>query len=554
MHYTTIEGSRLHKNNIHNMKKLLLLTLLAAATVVTGCKKDDKTEGPALTLNKNKMTLTVSSLETLTVTAPSAFAADPNLRWVSQSPTVASVGADGQVKGLKPGQALVYGYVEGQNAVRGECLVTVTAAALALTEHTMVANAGELLDIEFQYSSPMTTSWNVGLLQSDTSSIMKILKLATDPNALTAGKPANYDPATGKGKFKVVGVSPGDMWLKVFNAAANPKGKATGPAIDSVLITIKPVAVTSFDFDAKCPDQIAMGDDTQKVLVEILPKAADYRVIYYKSLNTNVLTVNAAGKITPVAVGTAAVIAQTDDGQIIRKNIDIIEGVANEFGFTEDVFNVTAGSKVKLSINTKPAGVEAIINVRVDNNGYQGSPLSTIGVSQSGVDGSFSAIALYGTSGTGSAQVIATTTNSDGDVIADTCIVNVNALSPALVLLKAAYYGDNLGTETFVTAYLNNYSNLPVTLRKATLFIAKGTVVAAGDTLTSNKVVEVLDNLNINTPASVGVSKVSFAKVPSVPAQRKGYKVTYVFQAGSATYTLTQAVVAGNGASFVGKK
>lgn len=536
------------------MKKLLLLTLLAAATVVTGCKKDDKTEGPALTLNKNKMTLTVSSLETLTVTAPSAFAADPNLRWVSQSPTVASVGADGQVKGLKPGQALVYGYVEGQNAVRGECLVTVTAAALALTEHTMVANAGELLDIEFQYSSPMTTSWNVGLLQSDTSSIMKILKLATDPNALTAGKPANYDPATGKGKFKVVGVSPGDMWLKVFNAAANPKGKATGPAIDSVLITIKPVAVTSFDFDAKCPDQIAMGDDTQKVLVEILPKAADYRVIYYKSLNTNVLTVNAAGKITPVAVGTAAVIAQTDDGQIIRKNIDIIEGVANEFGFTEDVFNVTAGSKVKLSINTKPAGVEAIINVRVDNNGYQGSPLSTIGVSQSGVDGSFSAIALYGTSGTGSAQVIATTTNSDGDVIADTCIVNVNALSPALVLLKAAYYGDNLGTETFVTAYLNNYSNLPVTLQKATLFIAKGTVVAAGDTLTSNKVVEVLDNLNINTPAQIGVSKVSFAKVPAVPAQRKGYKVTYVFQAGSATYTLTQAVVAGNGASFVGKK
>lgn len=109
------------------MKKFrfLFTLVVAAATILTGCKKEEDLSVKGITLNKTSVTLKPGAEEILTFTIFPSNASNKSVTWSSSDEAIATVSAEGTLTAVKPGSATIT-VKTTENNETATCAVTVS--------------------------------------------------------------------------------------------------------------------------------------------------------------------------------------------------------------------------------------------------------------------------------------------------------------------------------------------------------------------------------------------------------------------------------------------
>jgi uncharacterized protein YjdB len=252
---------------------------------MASCKKDEEVAVSGITLNKSALPLVVGTQEKLTATVTPQNASHAEVSWSSDNPEIASVTA-GTVKAVKAGSAVVTAAAGGKSAT---CTVTVTNAVVAVTGVTVTPvskelTVGEVFTLEAVVAPDNATNPAVSWSSNNTDA-------------------ATVNPATGEISAEAAGTA-------VITATTADGGKTA-----SCTVTVNDPAIMVTDV-AVYPEnyELVMGE-TFTPVATVYPAEASNKTVTWSSDNTDAATVNpATGEVTPVAPGTAEIIATTEDG------------------------------------------------------------------------------------------------------------------------------------------------------------------------------------------------------------------------------------------------
>ncbi|MDO4556401.1 MAG: Ig-like domain-containing protein, partial [Lachnospiraceae bacterium] len=171
----------------------------ASSYVMSDKEKTFEVEG--VTLNKTSMNVIASKTAKLTATISPANATDKTLTWASSDEAVATVDANGTVKGIKAGTAVIT--VTTANGKKAECKVTVTKLTIAAPKNVKAVSASyNSMKLTWSKSTNATTYY----IYRATSKSGKYSRIATAKTTnytdkkLSPGKTYYYKLKAGSGK------------------------------------------------------------------------------------------------------------------------------------------------------------------------------------------------------------------------------------------------------------------------------------------------------------------------------------------------------------------
>ena len=247
-----------------------------------------ETDAPAtavtsVELDADEMTLKVGDEGQLQATVAPEDATDKTVTWSSDKTSVATVDATGKVTAVAEGEATITAKAGDKTAT---CKVTVTAATVAVTsvaldKTTLALTVGDAAvqltaTVAPEDATDKTVTWS-----SDKESVATV-------------------DATGK----VTAVAAGEATI---TAKAGDK-----TATCKVTVTAATVAVTSVALD-KTTLALTVGDAAVQLTATVAPEDATDKTVTWSSDKTSVATVDATGKVTAVAEGTATITAKAGD-------------------------------------------------------------------------------------------------------------------------------------------------------------------------------------------------------------------------------------------------
>ena len=239
-----------------------------------------------VSLDRTELTLTEGETETLTATVKPDNADNRKVTWSSDKTEIATVGGDGRVTAVKPGEAVVTVTTEdgGKTAT---CKVTVKAKAVGVTEVTL-------------------DKTELTLTEGETGTLTATVKPDNADNRKVAWSSDKTDVATVDGAGKVTAVKPGEA---VVTVTTEDGGKT---ATCKVTVKAKVVPVTGVDVK---PWSVTIGaNGTTKLTCTVAPSNATNRNVRWESDNPSVATVDSDGNVRAVSAGVAKVSAVTEDG------------------------------------------------------------------------------------------------------------------------------------------------------------------------------------------------------------------------------------------------
>ena len=248
------------------------------------CKVTVTTDVSSVSLSAAKITIGKGKTTTLSATVNPSTASDMSVTWTSSNKKVATVGNNGQVKGIKAGTATIT--VTTANGKTANCEVTVSEVTLnAKTMPLQVKKSTSALKATVSTKSDSVKSW--------TSSNKKV-------------------------------------------ATVNSKGKVTAKKVGTTKITV----TTKSGATATCTVKVQKGEVTTKSLsisskkvtlqtkksttltVTRNPISATEKITWSSS-NKKVATVNSKGKVTAKKAGTATITAKTSNGKKITCKVTV---------------------------------------------------------------------------------------------------------------------------------------------------------------------------------------------------------------------------------------
>ena len=247
------------------------VTVKANAVAVTG-----------VTLNKASVELNVGASETLTATIAPADATNKNVTWASSDAAIATVDANGKVTGVKAGTATITVTTEdgGKTAT---CQVTVKANTVAVTGVTL-------------------NQTSISLVPGAGEGLKATVTPADATNKKVTWKSSNEAIATVDANGIVRGVAAGTATITV----TTEDGGYTATCAVEVINIVNATGVTL----NKTSTTIAVGA-SETLTATVTPDNATFKNVTWKSSNEAVATVDASGKVTGVAKGTATITVTT---------------------------------------------------------------------------------------------------------------------------------------------------------------------------------------------------------------------------------------------------
>ena len=242
-----------------------------------------------VSISKTTLVLVEGESETLSASVAPSNATNKKFSWSSSKTSVAAVDDNGKVTAVAAGTATITVMTADGNKT-ATCTVTVEAAAIPVTgvsfdKPTASLTVGEDLTLKVtikpEEASNKKVSWS-----SDKTSVVTV-----DDNG------------------KVTAIAPGTATITVTTADGNMKATCT--------ITVKEakVAVTGVKLN-KSTTQLTVGG-TETLTATVNPSNASNKKVSWSSSNTSVAKVDANGKVTAVAAGTATITVKTADGNKI---------------------------------------------------------------------------------------------------------------------------------------------------------------------------------------------------------------------------------------------
>lgn len=274
-------------------KFFALFTILLSISLITtySCKKE-KDKSVSVTevgLNKTSTTLIEGETETLVATVMPENATDKSVVWESSNKSAAAVSQEGLVTAVGEGKATIT-VKTNDGGFSASCEVTVNKKVIAVTgvklsAASMTLREGEKGTLTATVEPANATNKNVEWWTSDLDVVSVIS---------TSGGSNGYVEARKAGKAMVtVKTEDGE-----FSASCE------------ITVEKKEVPVTGISIE---PSSLKLpAGDTYSLIPHVQPSDATNQNIKWLSTNESVATVNAEGKVTAVAAGSAEIRAMLE--------------------------------------------------------------------------------------------------------------------------------------------------------------------------------------------------------------------------------------------------
>ena len=274
-------------------KFFALFTILLSISLITtySCKKE-KVKSVSVTgvgLNKTSTTLIEGETETLVATVMPENATDKSVVWESGNESAATVSQEGLVTAVGEGKATIT-VKTNDGGFSASCEVNVNKKAIAVTgvklsAASMTLREGEKGTLSATVEPANATNKNVEWWTSDLDVVSVIS---------TSGSSNGYVEARKAGKATVtVKTEDGE-----FSASCE------------ITVEKKEVPVTGISIE---PSSLKLpAGDTYSLIPHVQPSDATNQNIKWLSTNESVATVNAEGKVTAVAAGSAEIRAMLE--------------------------------------------------------------------------------------------------------------------------------------------------------------------------------------------------------------------------------------------------
>ena len=279
------------------------VTALSAGEAVITVKTDDgnftdtcnvkvsnaNVAAESVTLDESEISLTVGGNKALTATVLPEDATNKNVSWLSSDEAVAKVDNSGLVTGIAAGEAVITVTTE-DGGFTAECTVKVTEAVIAVesvsldkSELDLTVGSGYTLNAKVlpENATDKTVTWS-----SDNEDVATV-----DENGKVTAKAAGTAKITVKTND---GAKEAECTVKVTEASGET------------------VAVTGVTLDLHEKEMIVGDSVTLNAIIE--PADATNKNVSWESDNDDIVKVEANGKVTAVAAGTAIVTVTTEDG------------------------------------------------------------------------------------------------------------------------------------------------------------------------------------------------------------------------------------------------
>ena len=359
-----------------------------------------------ITLNRSTLSLYTGQVYTLIPTVLPSTATNKQVTWSSTNTKIVSVNTNGVVTGVAAGTAVVIAKtVDGGFAA--SCSVTVTkkvdVTAIKLNKTSLSLNKGDqfLLDVTVTPSnaSEKGVIWasnnkNVATVSStgvvtavgNGSAIISatakdggfVAKCTVNISSQVTGvrvSPNEYRIAKGSSKTLIVNVFPTDATnKKVVWSSSNPKivsvnanGVATALAGGVATVTATTVDggyTSSCDFTVYTPvtgvdltstNVTLPKGNTALLTAKVLPTNASNNSLRWSSSDSSVVTVNTAGQIKGVKVGSAVITVSTVDGNYSDTCVVSVVQLAESVVLDYTSLTLYAGKTKTLGAKLKPS-------------------------------------------------------------------------------------------------------------------------------------------------------------------------------------------------------
>ncbi len=250
-----------------------------------------------VSLNKTTATLTVGDTETLTATVSPDDATDKTVTWLSSDTAVATV-ENGVVTAVGSGSANIT-VTTTDGSKMASCAVTVNAATPSVVNVT---------GVEINKTS---TTLTVGGTETLTATVSP--DDATDKSVKWSSDNTSVATVDANGKVTAVAEGTATITVTATNGTENTSDDKTATCAVTVnAATPSVVNVTGVEIN-KTSTTLTVGG-TETLTATVSPDDATDKSVMWSSDNTSVATVDANGKVTAVAAGTATITVTTIDG------------------------------------------------------------------------------------------------------------------------------------------------------------------------------------------------------------------------------------------------
>ncbi|MGN0487194.1 MAG: Ig domain-containing protein [Acutalibacteraceae bacterium] len=277
-----------------------------------------KRPAQSITLNKSTLTLNSNKTYTLQPTILPANTTDKTVKWTTSNAKVLKVSAKGVVTPVGKGTATVTATTE--NGLTASCKITVNQVVTG---------------VSVTASASVYTGSKVTLKASVVPSNAN--------NTKVTWSTSDSKIATVDAKGVVTGVKAGKATVTVKTADGGYTAKCT--------VTVKQ-HVTSIKLD-KTNVSIARGEQT-KLTVTYLPSDATTKTCTFASSDSSVISVDSAGNIKALAVGTAVVTATSKDGAKTAKCTFTVVEPAKSISLDKTAITMYNGKAFQLKATVLP--------------------------------------------------------------------------------------------------------------------------------------------------------------------------------------------------------
>ena len=277
----------------------------------------------SVTLDKSSLELTEGETATLTATVKPDNATNKTVTWSSSNASIATVDQNGKVTAVAEGTATI-------TAKAGEKTATCTVAV----KKNVVAVESITLDKS-----------SLELTEGETATLVATVKPDNATNKTVTWSSSNASVASVDANGTVTAVAEGTATI---TAKAGDK-----TATCTVTVKKSVVAVESVTLDIT--STILNIGETLTLTATVKPDDATDKTVTWSSSNSSVATVDANGKVTAVAQGTAIVTAKAGDKTatctvIVMKTDIPVESITLDITFT--ILNT--GETLTLTATVKP--------------------------------------------------------------------------------------------------------------------------------------------------------------------------------------------------------
>ena len=300
---------------------------MIASVAIQSCGGDDPIEPntievTSVALNSTVLTMTEGETAHLTATVTPDNATDKSITWSSSTVAVASVDNSGNITAIKTGSTAIIAKAGNKTA---SCIVNVTSALIEVTGITLDKSSLTLNEGEYETltatvkpddATDKTITW-----KSDNDKIA-----AVDANG------------------KVTAVAAGSTTI---TAKAGEKS-----ATCSITVNEKKVEVTEITLN-KTTLSLIIGD-IETLVATVKPDNASDKTVTWSSNDKTIATVDANGKVTAVAEGTATITAKAGEKSAVC-SVEVSAPIeVTNVTLNKTAIELTAGFSETLTATVEP--------------------------------------------------------------------------------------------------------------------------------------------------------------------------------------------------------